>query len=90
MLELPAYGDFTKGYPNYRNNELFCRALKEVEVRRNILSIPPLYRKSELGYNKVLSDLGIDAPTAMLGAYLTYNNLYRTLVMSFFSSEEAE
>jgi hypothetical protein len=45
----------------------FCRASKDVEVRRNISSIPLRYRKSELGYNKVPSDLGIDAPTAMLG-----------------------
>jgi hypothetical protein len=90
MLELLAYGDFTEGYPNYRNNELFCRASKDVEVRRNISSIPLLYRKSELGYNKVPSDLGIDAPTTMLGACPIYSSPYRTFVTPFFSSEVAE
>lgn len=90
MLELLAYGDFTEGYPNSRNNELFCRALKDVEVRRNISSIPLLYQKSELGYNKVPSDLDINAPTAMLGACPTYNNPYRTFVTLLFSSEIVE
>jgi len=86
MLELLAYGDFSKGYPSLgHSNELFCRASKEVEVRRNISSIPLSYRRSEFGYNKVLDDLNkIDAPMAMLSACPLYGEpFYQTFVMPF-------
>jgi hypothetical protein len=87
MLEQLAYDDFTG---HYRFDELLCRALKEVEMRRNISYTLPLYRRSELGYNMVLLDLDkIDAPRAMLSACSIYDDFYRTYVMPFFSSEVA-
>jgi hypothetical protein len=76
MLELLAYSDFTKGYPNYKNNKLFYKALKDVEARRNILFISLYYRKFELRYNKVLFNLDINIPIIILSICLIYYNLY--------------
>jgi hypothetical protein len=74
MLELLACGDFASPYRGFERGEVFCKALKEVEIRRNISPVPLLYRRSELGYNKILPELDkIDAPTAMLNACPTYN-----------------
>jgi hypothetical protein len=89
MLELLACGDFTEGYAYHQPNELFCRALKEVEVRRNIFSIPFGYHKSELGYIKVLHGSDTDVPMAILSAHPAYNEIPWLSAMPFFSSDVA-